>query len=344
MNTDEPTHESVRRYYGEVLQSSADLKTSACCTADSMPASLRPLLDNIHEEVQSRFYGCGSPIPPALEGAKVLDVGCGSGRDCYLVSQLVGEKGRVVGVDMTDAQLAVARKHLDYHREKFGHDNVEFHKSFIEDLSEAGIASDSIDVVISNCVINLSPDKERVFREIFRVLKPGGELYFSDVFSDRRVPAHLIEDPVLRGECLGGALYLEDFRRMMARIGCHDVRLVTRSDISLDDAEIQDKVGMINFYSATIRAFKLDLEDREEDYGQTAVYQGRMADMETAFALDQAHHFPTGKPVAISSNTAAMLGNSRYAGHFELRGDRTTHYGPFQPTPVDSGCCAPACC
>ena len=97
--------ESVQNYYGEVLQSSEDLKTSACCTLDAMPVHLRSLLADIHPEVVARYYGCGSPLPPVLEGCTVLDLGCGTGRDCYLLSRLVGESGQVIGVDMTEQQL-----------------------------------------------------------------------------------------------------------------------------------------------------------------------------------------------------------------------------------------------
>jgi len=103
-----PTLESVQQYYGKVLSSTKDLQTSACCTTEALPAHFRPLLADIHEEVQNKFYGCGSPIPSELEGCTVLDLGSGSGRDCYLLSRLVGERGRVIGVDMTVEQLTVA--------------------------------------------------------------------------------------------------------------------------------------------------------------------------------------------------------------------------------------------
>lgn len=152
----------------------------------------------------------------------MLDLGCGLGRDCYLLSRLVGKTGRVIGVDMTEEQLSVARNHLDWHTERYSYNraNVEFLHGHIEDLSTVGIVDNSIDVVVSNCVINLSANKHKVLSEIFRVLKPGGELYFSDVYADRRIPEALKLDPVLLGECLGGALYWEDFRRIMQEIGC----------------------------------------------------------------------------------------------------------------------------
>ena len=342
------TH-SVQEYYGKILQTKRDLKTSACCTNGSMPAHLLPYLRNVHNEVQEKFYGCGSPIPYALKGRVVLDLGCGTGRDAYTLAQLVGESGRVIGIDMTENQLAIARKHLNYHMDQFGYrqPNVEFHHGYIEDLNSAGVSDCSVDVVISNCVINLSPDKERVFKEIFRVLKPGGELYFSDVFTGRRVPEHLTHDPVLLGECLGGAMYIEDFRRMLLKIGWLDYRIVSEEAIALNDSEVQRKAGMIDFYSMTIRTFKCDFEDICENYGHVAYYLGSILESPHEFILDDHHVFQTGIPVPVCGNTAKMLSETHYQPHFRVDGDFSTHYGAFDcsssaalsKTPVANGCC-----
>ena len=337
--------DSVKDYYGKVLKSSADLKTSACCLVEAPPPHVAAALANVHPEVKERFYGCGSPIPPALEGATVLDLGCGSGRDCYVLAQLVGPTGRVIGIDMTDEQLAIARRHLDWHAGKLGHANVEFRQGYIEDLRGAGIGDASVDVVVSNCVLNLSPDKPRVFREILRVLKPGGELYFSDVFADRRVPAELAQDPVLLGECLGGALYGEDFRRLMAQAGCLDVRACSSAKLDLRNADIERRAGFIGFSSKTVRAFKLALEDRCEDYGQAAYYLGTMAEHPHRFALDDHHLFETGKPMLVCGNTVDMVSATRYARHFRVVGDKARHFGLFDcgPAPSTQGA-AGACC
>jgi arsenite methyltransferase len=329
--------ESVRHYYGRILQSSNDLKTSACCSIDAMPGYLKVMLAELHPEVLERFFGCGSPLPPALPGMKVLDLGCGSGRDCYLLSKLVGPEGWVIGVDMTPEQLEVANRHRSWHAERFGYANVEFLHGFIENLAAAGIADSSIDVVVSNCVINLSPEKNRVLGEIFRVLKPGGELYFSDVFADRRIPEVLREDPVLMGECLGGALYWEDFRRILQDLDCPDVRIVTQNPIRIGDADIAAKIGMVKFRSVTVRAFKLRLEDRCEDYGQLACYLGTIPEHPHAFDLDDHHHFESGRPLRICGNTADMLSASRYAEHFQISGDKSRHFGLFDCTPGPQG-------
>ena len=340
---------SVRDYYGRVLQSSADLKTSACCTSEALPVHHREIVGQIHPEVLDRFYGCGSPIPLELEGRTVLDLGCGTGRDVYLLSKLVGPEGRVIGVDMTPEQLEVARRHQQFHAEQWGHpnSNVEFLEGYIEDLQSLGIADGSVDVVVSNCVINLSPDKERVFREIFRVLKPGGELFFSDVFSGRRVPAALAGDPVLLGECLGGAMYTEDFRRLLHRLGVMDHRVVTSSRLDLQNEEVEARAGMIDFHSRTIRAFKLPLEDICEDYGQVAYYQGTIPESPHAFELDDHHVFRTGMPMLVCGNTASMLQDTRFERHFRVIGDRSVHFGPFACGPVSAapeGAPAGACC
>jgi ubiquinone/menaquinone biosynthesis C-methylase UbiE len=338
----------VRRYYGRVLGGSGDLKTSACCAGDAAPEHLRALIADVHPEVRERFYGCGLPLPPALSGCTVLDLGCGTGRDCYVLSRLVGEAGRVIGVDMTPEQLAIARRHREWHARAYGYarSNVELLEGYVEDLRALAIPDESVDVVTSNCVVNLSPDKPRVLREIFRVLKPGGELYFSDVFADRRVPPALRQDPVLLGECLAGALYTEDFRRMVADVGCADVRAVATQPITLDDPEIRRRIGMVGFRSLTIRAFKLALEDRCEDYGQVAQYLGTIPELPHAFDLDDHHHFETGRPMLVCGNTADMLARTRYAPHFRVVGDKATHFGLFDCAPA--GAASPAaggpCC
>jgi arsenite methyltransferase len=331
MNSNTGTLDSVRNYYGRVLKTNQDLKTSVCCAGASLPSPIREILKDIHPDVVARSYGCGSPIPPELTGRTVLDLGSGSGRDCFILSKLVGPAGRVIGVDMTPEQLDTARRHVGYHMEKFGftRPNIEFLSGYIEDLKSLGIESDSVDVVVSNCVINLSPDKQRVFAEIFRVLKPGGELYFSDVFADRRIPPHLAEDPVLLGECLGGALYIEDFRRLLAGVGCLDHRVVSDSKLALTDPAVEQKAGMIGFHSLTVRAFKLDLEDRCEDYGQVAHYLGTVAEQPRSFVLDDHHRFETGQPQPVCGNTASMLSQTRYAPHFKIIGDTRVHHGLF---------------
>ena len=344
------THDAVRDYYGR-LTSSADLKTSACCSDEAVPEHHRPILALLPDEVLTRFYGCGSPLPPALAGCTVLDLGCGTGRDAFVAAALVGEGGRVIGVDMTEAQLDVARRHEAPVAERLGYarPNTDFRLGTIEDLGALGVESASVDVVISNCVVNLSPDKAAVFAEVWRVLKPGGELYVADVFCDRRLPQAAQEDPVLVGECLGGALYTEDFRRLMAHVGWADVRTVSERPLTVDDPALADRLGAARFVSRTVRAFKLPdlLEDRCEDYGQVATYRGGVEGMAHRFMLDDHHVFERDRPMLVCGNTAAMLEATRFAPHFRVSGDRSTHFGLFDCAPAafsavgaaDTGCC-----
>lgn len=338
----------VEDYYGRVLRSSSDLKTTACCVAERLPPHIAAIVAEIHLEVREKFYGCGVIAPAEIAGKTILDLGCGSGRDVYVLSKLVGAEGRVIGIDMTDEQLTVAKRHQAYHAKAFGYErsNVTFHKGFIEDLRALDIPDSSVDLVVSNCVINLSPAKDRVFREIFRVLKPGGELHFSDVFVDRRLPKALAEDPVLLGECLGGAMYKEDFRRLLADIGCRDTRALAKSAITITDPGVSEKVGSARFDSLTIRAFKLPLEDRCEDHGQVATYLGSIEGATHAYRLDDHHLFETQRPMLVCGNTAQMLTDTRFAKHFRVSGDRSLHFGLFDcgPLPSTSEGSAGACC
>jgi SAM-dependent methyltransferase len=343
----------VQRYYGEVLQSSADLKTDACCTEAAPPDYLKRVLAQIHDEVMTRYYGCGLVLPEALEGTRILDLGCGAGRDVYALSQLVGEHGQVVGVDMTAAQLEVAKRHRDYHAREFGYarPNVEFIEGDIEHLEATGLADDSFDIIVSNCVINLAGDKRAVLDQAWRLLRPGGELYFADVYADRRIPAELQSDPVLYGECLSGALYWNDFLQLAGAAGFGDPRLVTDRPISVDDTRLAARVGNIRFFSATYRLFKLaGLEASCEDYGQAVRYRGGIAHAPDAFELDQHHRFERGKLVPVCGNTWRMLAETRFASAFEFYGDSATHYGIFDgcgeslPFSAGAGAGPEACC
>ena len=337
------THDQVRTYYGETLSSTDDLKTSACCTEEAVPEHHKPILSLLPDEVLSKFYGCGSPIPPALDGCTVLDLGCGTGRDAFVAAALAGPTGRVIGVDMTPAQIDVAQRHREAVAESLGHDapTTEFVLGTIEDLGALGIEDGSVDVVISNCVLNLAPDKRPVFEEVTRVLKTGGELYVSDVFVDRRLSEEVRQDEVLVGECLGGALYTEDFRRMMADLGWADVRTVTERPLEVDDLALRDQLGNARFVSRTIRAFKLPdlIEDRCEDYGQVATYRGGVEGQRHAFLLDDHHLFEAGRPMLVCGNSAAMVQDTRYGRFFDVTGDRSTHFGLFDcaPSPADLG-------
>ena len=322
----------TQHYYGDVLKKSSDLKTNACCTMESIPNHVKDKLKNIHDDVLSTYYGCGLVMPDCLENTKILDLGCGSGRDVYLLSQFVGENGKVIGVDMTDNQLEIAQNKLEYHMEKFGYSNsnVEFKKGNIEELDTLGIEND-LDIVVSNCVVNLCKDKERVLKNVFNLLKTGGEFYFSDVYSSQRIPSELAQDPVLWGECLSGALYWNDFLNIAKKCGFTDPRLVKSNLITVKNKELEEKVGDIKFYSATYRLFKLPgiLESDCEDYGQAVIYKGTIPEHRASWNLDNHHKIIAGKIFTVCGNTWNMLNCTRFKDHFEFIGDFNTHYGIF---------------
>eukprot|EP00894_Picocystis_sp_ML_P004273 jgi/Pico_ML_1/54790/g654.t1 len=357
---DDATFDLVKNYYGKVLQSTKDLKTSACTAAGRPHERVVQLIRKVPKEVSDKFYGCGASLPLGIEGLSVLDLGSGSGRDCYVCAALVGETGKVVGIDITDEQLQVAKRHADGYCRDLGYKstNLEFAQGHMEYLDRAGIADQSIDIIISNCVINLSPDKPRVLREAYRVLTKGGELFFSDLYCDRRLPKQVQEMDILWGEGIAGALYVGDFMDIATSVGFADPRVLSISEVKVTDPVLKDIVGEAKFYSITYRLFKLPgmLETRCEDYGQIAVYKGTIDGYPHAYQLDDHHKFITNKPMLVCGNTAAMVGEngtSWLARHFEVVGDRSVHYGAFDckdkvsaaPTheapagPPGGGCC-----
>jgi SAM-dependent methyltransferase len=344
---------NAQDYYGRVLGSSGDLRTDACTTQTPPPIQVRQALERVHPEVKDRYFGCGLVVPNQLEGARILDLGCGAGQDVYMLAQLAGQHGAVVGVDATQEQLAVARAHADWHREKFGfaHSNVSFIRGDITRLDQFGLDPASFDIIVSNCVINLVEDKRAVFGAARTLLKSGGELYFSDVYADRRLPPSLRTDPVLHGECLAGALYWNDFLNLARAAGFADPRLVTSRPLAINDPAIAAAFGAARFWSATYRLFNIaDLEPACEDFGQAVIYLGGIVGAEDVFALDTHHRIETGKVFPVCGNTWRMLRESRFAAHFTFIGDFTRHFGifpgcgtamPFAETAplAASGCC-----
>lgn len=348
--SEDTVHEEVKEYYGSTLQDKGDLKTNACCIGElsKFTSKEKKILSQIHPEVIKKFYGCGSPLPKGIEGATVLDLGCGTGKDCFVASALVGENGKVIGVDMTKEQISVANSYIEYHTKAFGlsKPNVEFHNGVIEDLAPIGIQSNSIDCIISNCVINLASNKEKVFREIWRCLKYGGELYFSDVYASRRIPEHLKNDKVLWGECLSGALYFEDFRRILAKVGFNYYYIVSMSEISVGNTEIEKQLGPIKFHSITVKAYKIpELEDKCEDYQEEAEYLGTLGEgLENEFNYDSTHKFIKGNKIKICRNLALVLTKCiLYQKHF-LVSDPKDHLGLFDCSGSSCDCSNTGCC
>uniref|UniRef100_A0A8D2MHD6 Arsenite methyltransferase n=1 Tax=Zonotrichia albicollis TaxID=44394 RepID=A0A8D2MHD6_ZONAL len=321
-------------YYGKELQKSEDLKTNACITS-ARPVSklVRDALERIHEEVVARYYGCGLVIPECLTSCWILDLGSGSGRDCYLLSQLVGEQGHVTGIDMTEGQVEVAKKHIAYHTDKFGYrkPNVEFFHGYMEKLGDAGLADESYDIVISNCVINLAPDKRAVLQEAFRVLKPGGEMYFSDVYASQRLSETIRKHRVLWGECLAGALYWRDLYSIAEEVGFSPPCLVTASPITIGDKELEGIVGDCRFVSATYRLFKLPAGSRTGPAQVT--YNGGIVGHERELVFDANFTFKEGEVVNVDAEMAAILRSSRFAEKVLIRAGGANAAAP-------QGCCS----
>ena len=220
----------VRQQYSRVAESDACCSGPSCCGTSTPEAVSQALGYSAHETAAvpagaNMGLGCGNPhaIAALKPGETVLDLGSGGGFDCFLAARQVGDAGRVIGVDMTPAMLSKARANA----EQGGYANVEFRLGEIEHLP---VADRSVDVILSNCVINLSPDKPRVFAECFRVLKPGGRLAISDVVAFADIPAHIRDDMVLLTGCMAGATPLAELDKTLRALGFEDVRIAPKEE------------------------------------------------------------------------------------------------------------------
>jgi ubiquinone/menaquinone biosynthesis C-methylase UbiE len=233
---------AVKEHYGDRAKTAGGASASCCGPTDKVDYreklyQLEEVTD-LPETIAS--FGCGNPtaIAGLREGETVLDLGSGPGLDCFLSAKAVGPNGRVIGLDMTDEMLKLANEN----KAKLGATNVEFRKGEMESMP---IADADVNVIISNCVINLSPDKEAVFRESYRVLKPGGRFHVSDIVLSRELSDQEKDDLSLWAGCAAGALLEGDYLAALSRSGFTDIRVDSRS-----------KIGKKAWYSATISAFK----------------------------------------------------------------------------------------
>ena len=265
--TQTPIHEVIREHYAERARKSdsccAPDSASACCDSKNVlyPEELLTVLPN---DVANFSLGCGDPITLAAlqPGQTVLDLGSGGGLDCFLAAKKVGESGHVIGVDMTPEMLEKARasaKRMDV-------TNVEFRKGYLEDLP---VEDNSVDVTISNCVINLSPDKTKVFNEVFRVLRPGGKLAVSDIVTDGPLPEAIKQSLSMWAGCVAGAVDAKDYIAMMESAGFSEITVTPTffDKDTVDEAikEVGDQIDLKSVsqdelyktvYSARITAVK----------------------------------------------------------------------------------------
>ncbi|PVU93268.1 hypothetical protein BB559_003363 [Furculomyces boomerangus] len=328
-------YKSIRNYYSKTMSTQRKQVTTANKIAPH--PIIKEAISLVPLPVNEKYFGCGTPIPMGIEGLRVLDLGCGSGRDCYVVSKLVGHTGEVTGIDMTDELLDIARNNIDEYANILGYrPHLNFVKGYIEFLNDAGLYPETIDLCISNNAVNLSPNKELVFQSVFNILREGGEFYFSDIYADRRLPNHLRSHPTLVTECLGGALYTEDFKRLCQRVGFVDPRQVGPAvPVRVESPELRDLVRATQFYSITYRMFKHSkpttiLEPTREDYGQVAIYRGSVEGQRARLRLDNEWCFEANRSVLVDGNTAVILSESWLQRHFDVRGDRSNHFGSFK--------------
>lgn len=213
-------HDAVREHYAERIKSNSSCCGSdGCCSTESNLYS-PDLLSTLPEGESSISYGCGDPITLAAlqPGQTVLDLGSGAGLDCFFAAKKVGEAGRVIGVDMTPEMIERAQSSA----KRLNIQNVDFRQGYLEELP---VDSNTVDVIISNCVINLSPDKSKVFQEAFRVLKPGGKLAVSDIVTDGPLPDAIKKSLSAWAGCIAGAVEASNYISMMESVGFTDISI-----------------------------------------------------------------------------------------------------------------------
>lgn len=239
--------EDITQKVSERYANAASTGEQMCCPTSYDMGYLKTF---IPEEVLKISYGCGTPagLKTVQVGETVLDIGSGGGIDCFEASRLVGPTGRVIGIDMTDTMLEIATKNSAVVAANLGYrsSNVEFRKGLADTMP---VEDGTIDLIISNCVINLAPDKRKVFREMYRVAKPGGRFTISDIVSDQTVPQYLVHDTQKWGDCLSGALTLMDYMNGMTAAGFLGIHLVKFSPWRAIDG--------IHFFSVTLTGYKL---------------------------------------------------------------------------------------
>ena len=319
----------LERYQG----GAREREEALCCPVNYDPRYLEILPDEIRE----RDYGCGDPSRFARSGDTVLDLGSGSGKICYILSQIVGSAGKVIGLDFNDEMLALARKYLGEMGQKLGYGNVEFRKGKIQDLALdwdrldqhlAGhpvrnsedlvrlrqleedlkqttplVPDESVDLIVSNCVLNLvrHEDKSSLFREMYRVLRVGGRVAISDIVADEEIPEALKNDPDLWSGCVTGAFVEEEFLGAFEEAGFHGLTLESWNDKPFRT------VGGIEFRSITLVAHK-GKEGPCWEGNQAVVYRGPWKSVTD----DDNHRLPRGARIAVCEKTYRLYSQGPY--------------------------------
>ena len=326
----------VRQRYGAGAKEPAD---KLCCPVDYQSEHLKV----IPPEVVERDYGCGDPSRYLREGETVVDLGSGTGKICFIAAQIVGPKGKVIGVDMTDEMLEVARRNAPIVAKRIGYANVEFRKGRIQDLAldlelldrqlkqtpitnaasflaadelaeelrvkHPLIVSDSVDVVVSNCVLNLvePKSKRQLFEEIFRILKKGGHAVICDIVSDEEVPEEMQNDPELWSGCISGALTEDGFLAAFENAGFYGIQILKRN------AQPWRTVQGIEFRSVTIEAFK-GKQGECFERNQAVIYRGPFNEV----LDDDNHRMERGRRYAVCDKTYNLYRKAPYREFFEF--------------------------
>lgn len=301
MPMDEITQKVSERY-----AKAASTGEQMCCPTSYNMANLQSF---IPEEVLKISYGCGTPagLKTVSLGETVLDIGSGGGIDCFEAARLVGQTGHVIGIDMTDTMLEIARRNAPIVAANLGYpaSNIEFRKGMADAMP---VDEGAVDLIISNCVINLAPDKRKVFREMFRVAKLGGRFTISDIVADQTVPQYLIHDTEKWGDCLSGALTLTDYIAGLAGAGFLGIHLIKSSAWQVIDG--------IHFFSVTLTGYKLP--------ATASVSPIRYATLRGPFSrvVDELGTiYFRGVPQPITQNVATLLSLTPLADHFVLSHD-----------------------
>lgn len=319
----------VLRRYGRAAEA---VEPALCCPQPPADADLG---DFLPREIVEKDYGCGDPTRYVSLGERVLDVGSGSGKACYLLGRKVGSEGSVIGADFNDAMLALARRHQRAMAEKLGYDNVRFVKARIQDLAldlerverwlaarpvtdlsrwaelEAecerlrrdtpAVADASVDVVVSNCVLNLvrPADKRRLFAEIHRVLRPGGRAVISDIVCDETPTPRIVNDPQLWSGCISGAFREDELLERFVEAGLYGVEILSRQETPWQ------VIDGVEFRSMTVRAFK-GTEGRCLERNQAVIYRGPWSSVRD----DDGHTLHRGRRMAVCDKTYRILTNA----------------------------------
>jgi ubiquinone/menaquinone biosynthesis C-methylase UbiE len=308
----EVTRDEVRDFYSKAAVATQE---SLCCPVNYDPGDL----SHIPPEVMDISYGCGSPVNRAniAPGESLVDLGSGGGIDCFIAAKIVGPEGKVTGVDMTENMLANARKNAEQVSKNLGYNNIEFKHGFLESIP---MDDQSVNVVTSNCVINLSTEKEEVFREIHRVLKPGGRFVIADIISDQPVPQEMRNNRELWGECVSGALTLDEFIGYSKQTQFHG--------FTLQKDYLWKIVEGIRFYSYILTAYKPVPVEQSCCPGKVqAIYSGPLH----AVTL-QNIQFPMGVPVEVDEDFSSLLESHPYRKMFNI-------IDPNETPSNDDSCC-----